>query len=152
MAEADYSFSKKLDGISMDEGLAKVTDALREHGFGVLTKIDVQQTLEDKLGESFRPYVILGACNPKLAHRALQKEPSIGLLLPCNVVVQESGGGVLVSFADPEAMFKLAPDARFFAQCPNGCQQAQQTQCFDNPGAHQELLLALFIPPQIWSG
>ncbi|MBW2376707.1 MAG: DUF302 domain-containing protein, partial [Deltaproteobacteria bacterium] len=76
-----------------------------------LTKIDVKETLKKKIDVDFRPYVILGACNPKLAHKALQGESFIGLLLPCNVVVQESDGGALVSFADPKAMFELVPDA-----------------------------------------
>lgn len=111
MNDPSYAFSKKLEGVSMEEALDKVTDALKANGFGVLTKIDVQETLKKKIDVDFRPYVILGACNPKLAHRALQGEPAIGLLLPCNVVVQEAEGGTLVSFADPKAMFELAPDA-----------------------------------------
>ncbi|MGB8332226.1 MAG: DUF302 domain-containing protein [Polyangiales bacterium] len=111
MNDPGYAFSKQLDGVSVDEALAKVTEALKANGFGVLTKIDVRETLKNKLDVDFRPYVILGACNPKLAHKALQGEPMIGLLLPCNVVVQESDGGALVSFADPKAMFELAPHA-----------------------------------------
>lgn len=111
MSDPTYAFSKSLEGVSVDEALDRVVSALKANGFGVLTKIDVQQTLKEKLDEEFRPYVILGACNPTLAHKALQGEPHIGLLLPCNVVVQESNGGALVSFADPKAMFELAPDA-----------------------------------------
>jgi uncharacterized protein (DUF302 family) len=97
--------------VSVEEALDRVTDALKANGFGVLTKIDVKETLKKKIDVDFRPYVILGACNPKLAHKALQGEPYIGLLLPCNVVVQEVEGGTLVSFADPKAMFELVPDA-----------------------------------------
>jgi uncharacterized protein (DUF302 family) len=105
-----YAFSKKLEGVSMEEALRRVEDALQANGFGVLTKIDIQDTFKTKIDVDFRPYVILGACNPKLAHKALEADPSIGLLLPCNIVVQEVEGGMLVSFADPKAMFELAPD------------------------------------------
>jgi uncharacterized protein (DUF302 family) len=111
MDDPSYAFSKRLEGLSMEEALDKVVEALRANGFGVLTKINIQEILKKKIGADFRPYVILGACNPKLAHEALQGEPHIGLLLPCNVVVQESDGGILVSFADPKAMFELAPEA-----------------------------------------
>jgi uncharacterized protein (DUF302 family) len=111
MNDPNYAFSKQLDGVSVDEALEKVASALKANGFGVLTKIDVKDTLKKKLDVEFRPYVILGACNPKLAHKALQGDSSIGLLLPCNVVVQATEGGSLVSFADPKAMFELAPDA-----------------------------------------
>ncbi|MDH4282718.1 MAG: DUF302 domain-containing protein [Myxococcales bacterium] len=111
MGDPSYAFSKQLDGVTVEEALDKVSEALKANGFGVLTKIDVKQTLKNKLDVDFRPYVILGACNPKLAHKALQGESMIGLLLPCNVVVQESEGGALVSFADPKAMFELVPDA-----------------------------------------
>jgi uncharacterized protein (DUF302 family) len=111
MNDPSYAFSKQLDGVSVDEALEKVADALKANGFGVLTKIDVKETLKNKIDVDFRPYVILGACNPKLAHKALQGESFIGLLLPCNVVVQESEGGTLVSFADPKVMFELAPNA-----------------------------------------
>lgn len=110
-AEPSYAFSKKLDGVSMEEALKRVEDALGANGFGVLTKIDIQDTFKQKIEVDFRPYVILGACNPKLAHEALEAEPSIGVLLPCNIVVQEVEGGTLVSFADPRAMFELVPDA-----------------------------------------
>jgi uncharacterized protein (DUF302 family) len=111
MNDPTYAFSKRLEGVSVEEAIERVTEALKANGFGVLTKIDVKETLKNKIGVDFRPYVILGACNPKLAHKALQGESMIGLLLPCNVVVQEWDGGALVSFADPKAMFELAPDA-----------------------------------------
>jgi uncharacterized protein (DUF302 family) len=111
MNDPNYAFSKQLEGTSVDDAVDRVAEALKANGFGVLTKIDVQQTLKNKIDVDFRPYVILGACNPKLAHKALEGEPQIGLLLPCNVVVQEAEGGALVSFADPKAMFQLVEDA-----------------------------------------
>ncbi|RLB37542.1 MAG: hypothetical protein DRH30_13035 [Deltaproteobacteria bacterium] len=111
MLESSYAFSKELDGVSVAEGVERVTEALKANGFGVLTKIDIKETLKKKIDVDFRPYVILGACNPKLAYQALQGEPDIGLLLPCNVIVQESGNGARVSFIDPKAMFELVPDA-----------------------------------------
>lgn len=84
-----------------------VKDALKEEGFGILTEIDVQATLEDKLGVHFRPYSILGACNPPFAHQALLSEPEIGIMLPCNVTLDEREDGVHVAFANPEAMLTI---------------------------------------------
>ena len=100
-----YGISTKLN-LSYEESVEKVKDALKEEGFGVLTTIDVKDTLKQKLNQDFRKYVILGACNPPLAHRALQAETEIGLLLPCNVIVYEADeGGSVVSAVDPaEAM------------------------------------------------
>lgn len=109
MAELRYGFEQRLEGTSFEQALERVTAALKNEGFGILTEIDVKDTLKKKLNADFRRYVILGACNPSLAHKALSSEPQIGLLLPCNVVVQEAaiGRGVVVSIADPRAMFTL---------------------------------------------
>jgi uncharacterized protein (DUF302 family) len=98
-----YHFSKTLD-VPFDQAIPRVTEALKGEGFGVLTDIDVAATMKAKLGEDFRPYRILGACNPQLAHRALQLEDKIGTMLPCNVIVQQhENGDVEVSAVDPAA-------------------------------------------------
>ncbi len=105
-----YGFEKRLDHTSFADAVSDVTAALAGEGFGVLTTIDLQATLKQKLDVDVGRYVILGACNPALAHRALMAEPHSGLLLPCNVVVQERARGqpgVVVSIADPRAMFTM---------------------------------------------
>ena len=92
------------------ETVAKVKEALREQGFGVLTEIDVRATMQDKLGADMEDYVILGACNPPLAHRALAVDRSIGLLLPCNVVVRAGEGETVVEAMDPQLLTQVADE------------------------------------------
>jgi len=105
---APYALERHLAHATFEAALEKVTVALKAEGFGILTQIDLKDTLKKKLDVDFRRYTILGACNPQLAHQALTVDPQIGLLLPCNVVVQEAPqGGVSVSIADPRAMFTL---------------------------------------------
>lgn len=99
-----YGRAVLMDG-SVDEVMPKVKEALKAQGFGVLTEIDVRATMKEKLDADVDPYVILGACNPRLAHRALTADPGIGLLLPCNVVVRaHDGGQVEVAAIDPQIM------------------------------------------------
>ena len=107
-----YHFSKTLN-VSFNDAVPRVVEALKKEGFGILTEIDVRETLKKKLGVDFRSYVILGACNPPFAHQALQAEDKIGLMLPCNVIVQErAGGSVEVSAIDPIASMQAIDNPR----------------------------------------
>ncbi len=103
-----YGFTTMLNGITFAQALAKTIQALKVEGFGVLSDIDVQAAMKDKLGVDIARYRILGACNPALAYQALQAEPDIGLLLPCNVIVREtSSHQTVVGFLDPQIMVAL---------------------------------------------
>jgi uncharacterized protein (DUF302 family) len=98
-----YTFDRKLSDTSMEKALDRTRQALADQGFGVLTEIDVKKTMKAKIGVDLDDYVILGACNPKMAHEALKLEPRIGAMLPCNVIVRSVDGGVEVSAVDPVA-------------------------------------------------
>lgn len=101
-----FSFSRVI-ALGYEEAIAKVKEALRSEGFGVLTEIDVRKTLKEKLNRDFPKYIILGACNPPLAHQVLQAEPEVGVFLPCNVLVYEQGGKTVISAMDPEAIMVM---------------------------------------------
>ncbi len=102
-----YSFSTKFEG-GYGEAISRVTEELAREGFGVLTEIDVKATLKKKIDVDRRPYIILGACNPALANQALNAEPDIGVLLPCNVIVrEEEDDSITVTFMDPESVLQL---------------------------------------------
>lgn len=106
-----YGMTRSLGKVTIADARPVVEAALKEQGFGVLTEIDVQATLKKKIGADTEPYLILGACNPQLAHQALDFEAGIGLLLPCNVVLATHGEETVVSFADPLELFSIVGKA-----------------------------------------
>ncbi len=107
-----YHISKTVD-LSFEDAIEKVTEKLKEEGFGVLTEIDVKDTLKKKLDVDFKKYKILGACNPKMAHKALQYEDKIGTMLPCNVIVEEHDDGTVeVSAVDPMASMQAVDNIK----------------------------------------
>ena len=105
-----YYFSTKLTGVTFEDAITRTTEALQQEGFGIISQIDLQETLRKKLGVEFRRYVILGACNPTLAHEALQLEDKVGTMLPCNVIVQEIADGVEVAAVNPVASMQAIPN------------------------------------------
>jgi uncharacterized protein (DUF302 family) len=102
----DYGFSKSVD-MPFEQTIEKVADELKKEGFGVLTSIDVKETLKKKINVDFKKYTILGACNPPIAHKALLEEEELGLLLPCNIIVYEKDNKTVVSVFDPVVMTKI---------------------------------------------
>ena len=106
-----YGFSKTVD-LSFEDTINKVTEELKKEGFGILTTIDVKETLKNKIDVDFKKYTILGACNPPLAHKALQAEEEIGLLLPCNVIVYEKDDKSAISVFDPSLMSKVVENEK----------------------------------------
>lgn len=113
MESTTIGMSRRIADIGYDEALARTRSALKAEGFGVLTEIDIRAALKEKIDVEFRPYMILGACNPTLAHAVLKTNPEFGLLMPCNVVIDADGSGVKISIADPAAMATMgeAPTA-----------------------------------------
>lgn len=105
--DTDYTITERLPGVGIEEAIERTCAALGGQGFGVLTEINIRATFKEKLGEEWPNYVILGACNPEIAHRALSGEAAVGVLLPCNVVVTEEDDGCVVSAIDPAAMFSV---------------------------------------------
>jgi uncharacterized protein (DUF302 family) len=104
---SEIGFEVNMQG-PFEVAVEKVKAALKEQGFGVLTQIDVKATMKEKLGEDFRPYIILGACNPHLAHKALSTDPVVGVLLPCNVTVEENPqGDIITRIVNPEVMMTV---------------------------------------------
>lgn len=111
MLDLQYGFTRTLKGVSYEAARARIEAALKEEGFGILTEIDVKATLKTKLNLDFGNYVILGACNPTLAHQALEVDPGVGLMLPCNVVVtQDNQGDAVIAVLDPQSMLKVMAD------------------------------------------
>jgi len=106
-----YYSEKTLNDVSFEEAIKMVTEALKAEGFGILTEIDVKETMKKKLDEDFRPYKILGACNPPFAFKALQAEDKIGTMLPCNVIVQQTNAGVEVAAVSPMASMASVDNA-----------------------------------------
>ncbi|HEV2579389.1 MAG TPA: DUF302 domain-containing protein [Ktedonobacteraceae bacterium] len=125
MMKTPYGFGTRLP-LPYYDAVGRVKDALKTEGFGVLTEIDVRKTMREKLGVEMEPYVILGACNPPLAHRALEMEPDIGLLLPCNVVVRADGLGSRVDIADPRAMLGIVGNEELNAVAEEARQRLQR--------------------------
>jgi len=110
-----YSFSKRLENTTFEEAVALITKGLANEGFGILSSVDMKQTLKTKLDEDFKRYTILGACNPSFANILLNDEDLMGLFLPCNVVVQEDGDAIKVSAIDPSSFINIVNDEKIEA-------------------------------------
>jgi uncharacterized protein (DUF302 family) len=124
-----YGFTTTLTGLSFEEAIAKTTSALKAEGFGILSDIDVQHAMREKLDRQMPPYRILGACNPHLAYQAVTAVPDIGLLLPCNVIVREEAQGrVVVGFLDPQVMVNLVGEPEIRA-VTDGAEQRLRRAC-----------------------
>lgn len=107
----EYYHSKKIKETNFEKAVETVTEALKKEGFGVLTQIDIKETLKKKLDEDFRPYMILGACNPPYAFKALNAEDKIGTMLPCNVIVQQAEDGIEVAAINPVASMQAVKNS-----------------------------------------
>ena len=124
-----FGFTTTLTDTSFDDAIARTLAALKAEGFGVLSDIDVQKAMKEKLGAEMPPYRILGACNPPLAHQAIQAVPDIGLLLPCNVIVREEAPGrVVVGFLDPQIIVNLV-DRPEMKQVADAAEQRLRRAC-----------------------
>ncbi len=129
-----YGITRILQHVTMDEAIERVTASLGAEGFGVLTRIDVDKTFQAKLDVEIAPYVILGACSPALAQQALQVDPGLGLLMPCNVVVAtQANGEIVLSAADAPSLFKALDDATQVELRDLGLEvRAQLSRAIDN--------------------
>ena len=107
-----YTYDRILKDVDIDEAEMRIRDALAENGFGVLTEIDVKATMKTKINEDMEPYRILGACNPKMAHKAIGIEPRVGAMLPCNVILRKVDGGIEISAIDPVASMQAIDNDR----------------------------------------
>ncbi len=125
----EYHMTKTVD-MSYDTAIEKVIEELKKVGFGILTTIDVKSTLKNKLDIDFQNYIILGACNPNLAHTALQSEIEIGLLLPCNVIVYDENDKTVVSFLNPEMMVSMAENSEALTEVSSKAKELM-TEAFD---------------------
>ena len=124
--QPQYGFRRVLEDATFEQACERITEALAEEGFGILTTIDVEATLKKKLDVDTGAYTILGACSPKMAHQALELERSIGLLLPCNVVVYERDDQIVLEVIDPHAMFEVVDNPNIGAVADEVAEQLER--------------------------